>query len=67
MPLRQNPLSSPCLFRLDLTIKHDFLLSLDFDLVHPFSSLDGNSNLILIVVVRNVSILSRCGLDLVNY
>ena len=45
-------------------IKHDFLFSLDLDLMYLFSSLDRNSNLIMIV--RDVSILS-CGLDSVSY
>ena len=35
-------------------IKRDFLFSLDLDLVYLFSSLDRNSNLIMIV--RNISI-----------
>ena len=65
MSLRHNPLSSFRLFKLDLMIKHDFLFSLDLGLVYLFSSLDRNSN--LIIIVRNVSILSRCGLDLVSY
>ena len=46
-------------------IKHNFLFSFDLDLVYLFSSLGRNSNLIIIVV--NVSILSRYGLDLVSY
>ena len=46
-------------------IQHDFLFSLDLDLVYLFSSLHRNSN--LIIIVCSVSILSRDGLDLVNY
>ena len=53
MSLRHNPLPSPRLFRLDVMIKHDFLFSLDLGLVYLFSSLDRNSN--LIIIVRNVS------------
>ena len=59
------PLSSPRIFWLDLMIKHDFLFSLDLDLLYLFSSLDRNSN--LIIIVRDVGILSHCGLDSVSY
>ena len=46
-------------------IQHDFLFSLDLNLVHLFNSLGRNSDLIMIV--RNVGILSRCGLNFVSY
>ena len=46
-------------------IKHDFLFSLDLDLVYLFSSLDRHSNLIMIM--HDLSILSHCGLDSVSY